>query len=275
MALKRFISAMIGLVLFFAIIFLPPYVFGTVIFIIAVIAIHEYNNCLKKAGFNNYRAAVYLPAFVILFTVYKFEKGIDTLLSIKYVTAASLVFFIILITTYIFTHQKHNLKDVYSTVFGMAYLAPLFCTLVAVRYFSYGNYHIYLAFGGAWMTDTFAYYAGKLFGKKKLIPLISPNKTKAGAIGGLIGTTVCTVVYGYIMNENVYANEINMIVFVVLGVMLAGFSQIGDLIASAIKRQAKIKDFGNLMPGHGGALDRFDSVLFTSAITLAYVLMFF
>ena len=160
-------------------------------------------------------------------------------------------------------------------VYSLTYIAPLFSTLVVIRYLDYGIYHIFFAFAGAWLTDTFAYFSGRLFGKKKLIPEMSPKKTWAGAIGGMIGTTLAVVIYGSILNNSVYLKEINMFVFVVLGIALAIFSQFGDLLASAIKRYADIKDFGKLMPGHGGVLDRFDSVLFTSAITFIFVLMFF
>jgi phosphatidate cytidylyltransferase len=275
MALKKFVSSMVGLVLFFVIIFLPPYVLGTAIFIISVIAAYEYNKCVKAAGYKNYEAATYLPLLLVIFAMIKFETNIDTIAAIKYVISGYLLLFMTLMLTYLLSHKKHELKDVYTTVFAMAYIAPLFFTPVAVRYMAYGDHHIFLAFGGAWLTDTFAYFAGKLFGKRKLIPLISPNKTRAGAIGGLIGTTVCTVIYGAFMNRYVYTVHISLFIFLALGIMIAIFSQAGDLIASAIKRNSKIKDFGDLMPGHGGALDRFDSVLFSSALTFIFVLMFF
>jgi phosphatidate cytidylyltransferase len=275
MALKKFISSMVGLVLFFVIIFLPPYVLGAVVFFITIIATYEYNKCVKAAGYNNYAIASYLPVLLILFAIFKFETDLDSLTAVKYVISGYLLLYMTLLSAYLLSHKKHQLKDVFTTVFAITYIAPLFFTLIAVRYMIYGNYHIFLAFGGAWLTDTFAYFAGKLFGKRKLIPLISPNKTRAGAIGGLIGTTACTVIYGALINRYVYTVHISIFIFLALGIMLAVFSQAGDLTASAIKRNSKIKDFGNLMPGHGGALDRFDSVLFSSALTFIFILMFF
>jgi len=275
MALKRFISAMIGLALFFTIIFLPPCVLGAAIFIIAIIAINEFNSCIEKAGYKAFRIIPYLPSLLIPFTVYAFESGLDTLLSLKIITGASMMFFISAVSVYLLKHKKHEFRDVFAAVFSFIYLAPLFTALIAVRYLDHGIYHIFIAFGGAWVTDTFAYFSGKLFGRRKLIPLISPNKTVAGAIGGVLGTTAVVTVYGHILNSTTYAEKIGLPVFILLGLLLAVFAQFGDLAASAIKRYAGIKDFGKLMPGHGGAIDRFDSVLFSSAVTFVFVITFF
>lgn len=274
MSLTRFISAMTGLALFFLIIFLPPAVLASAIFIITIIAVNEYCGAMKKAGSKPFDALIYLSTLLIPLTVYYFEAGFDTKLFTAIIICAALAMLIIILSYYLVYNKKHVFTDAMSTVLGSAYLVPLFSTILFVRYLDYGIYHIFIAFGGAWLTDTFAYFTGRAFGKKKLIPKISPNKTVAGAIGGVVGTTISVIIYGWYLNAHVYDNSSGYIVFIALGLLLSIFSQFGDLAASAVKRFAGIKDFGRLMPGHGGAIDRFDSVLFTSAITFIFILLF-
>ncbi|MBQ5801294.1 MAG: phosphatidate cytidylyltransferase, partial [Clostridia bacterium] len=118
-----------------------------------------------------------------------------------------------------------------------------------------------LVFVGAWVTDTFAYFTGFFFGRHKLIPEVSPKKTIEGAIGGTlfatVGFAVVGIIYGY--------STRNIIILAVIGIFASIVSQLGDLSASLVKRHHGIKDYGSLFPGHGGVLDRFDSILAVSA----------
>lgn len=118
-----------------------------------------------------------------------------------------------------------------------------------------------LIFIGAWVTDTFAYFSGYFLGKHKLIPAVSPKKTVEGAIGGSLATTITYGVYGWFMTGDVKLT----VILTLVGLVASIVSQLGDLSASLIKRQWNIKDYGNLFPGHGGVLDRFDSILAVSA----------
>ena len=118
-----------------------------------------------------------------------------------------------------------------------------------------------LIFVGAWVTDTFAYFSGYFLGKHKLIPSVSPKKTVEGAIGGSLATTITFGVYGWIRIGDVKL----ALILAAIGLVTSVVSQFGDLAASLIKRQWGIKDYGNLFPGHGGVLDRFDSILAVSA----------
>lgn len=139
------------------------------------------------------------------------------------------------------------------------------------------GYIFVIAFG----SDTLAYFSGVFFGKRKIVPKISPNKTLEGFIGGAIGSVALVYLYTYIaylVGLNFDCNLINIIVYGLFGLFGAFISQIGDLLASATKRKNGIKDFGNLMPGHGGILDRFDSILLVSPyvyIVLGYFLSWF
>lgn len=275
MSLTRFISAMVGLALFFLIIFLPPIVLALAIFIISIISINEYCSSMRKAGLKPFDAIIYGSVLLIPLVVFYFEIGFSSKMLAAITVAALFSILILILSYYLVYNRKHVFSDAMSTVFGAVYLVPLFSTILFVRYMDYGIYHIFIAFGGAWITDTFAYFTGRAFGKKKLIPEISPNKTVAGAIGGVIGTTIIVIIYGWYLNNNVYDQSVSYFIFFALGFLLSIFSQFGDLAASAIKRFARIKDFGRLMPGHGGAIDRFDSVLFTAAITFIFILLFF
>ena len=118
-----------------------------------------------------------------------------------------------------------------------------------------------LIFVGAWVTDTFAYFSGYFLGKHKLIPSVSPKKTVEGAIGGSLATTITFGVYGWIRTNDIKLT----LILTAIGLVTSVVSQFGDLAASLIKRQWGIKDYGNLFPGHGGVLDRFDSILAVSA----------
>jgi phosphatidate cytidylyltransferase len=117
------------------------------------------------------------------------------------------------------------------------------------------------------MTDTFAYFSGYLFGKHKLIPNVSPKKTIEGSIGGILGSTICCLIFGYIF-------KLDMALMIVMGIIGSIIAQIGDLFASSIKRYVGIKDYGNLIPGHGGVLDRFDSVILVAPFVYSAVIFF-
>ncbi|MBE6665252.1 MAG: hypothetical protein E7603_03390 [Ruminococcaceae bacterium] len=123
-----------------------------------------------------------------------------------------------------------------------------------------GIYLYGLVFIGAWMTDTGAYFVGVLFGKHKLIPKVSPKKTIEGAFGGILGCIAGFILYGFIM-QSIDEVKVNYVSIVILAAVISVVSQFGDLVASYIKREREIKDFGFIFPGHGGVLDRFDSII--------------
>ena len=132
-----------------------------------------------------------------------------------------------------------------------------------------GNFYVWLIFIGSWMTDTTAYYAGKFLGKHKLCPRVSPKKTIEGSIGGLLGATIFCGLLGVVTTH--YINSMFLYHFFIIGALCGVFSQFGDLVASTVKRYVDIKDYGNLIPGHGGILDRFDSILFSGVVVFYYL----
>lgn len=155
--------------------------------------------------------------------------------------------------------------------FFQIYLPCSLTCLVWVRESDWGLYALWLVLGGAWLTDTFAYFTGRAFGKRKLCPEISPHKTVAGAVGGIVGTTLSALLYGLYLNTRF---TVSFPAMLALGILLGLLAQIGDLTASWIKREHSVKDFGNLMPGHGGVMDRFDSILLTAPTVCLFLTCF-
>ncbi len=128
----------------------------------------------------------------------------------------------------------------------------------------YGGFYVFLAFSIAWMSDTGAYFFGKFFGRYKLCPEISPKKTIEGFLGGIIVCLTCVTLVAFVFNNYVFPQkqQINYALILILGITGSILSSLGDLCFSMVKRRYNVKDFGSFMPGHGGVLDRFDSVVF-------------
>ncbi|MCH3963991.1 MAG: phosphatidate cytidylyltransferase [Clostridium sp.] len=165
---------------------------------------------------------------------------------------------------------KYNFIDISITVLGFLYVAVFFSFIVLVDNVNHGEYLVWTIFISSWICDTTAYYSGRFFGKRKLCPELSPKKTVEGSIGGVAGSTISCIIFG-IFAESMGV-PIQIYHYIAIGILCGTFSQFGDLFASSIKRYAGAKDYSNLIPGHGGILDRFDSVLFSSFIVYYYVI---
>ena len=151
--------------------------------------------------------------------------------------------------------------------FGFCYVSVLMSYVYLTRAHSDGVYFVWLILLSAWGSDTLAYCTGMLIGRHKLCPSLSPKKTIEGAIGGVIGSALLSAIFGALFAKQY------LIHFVIIGVLASPVSMLGDLTASAYKRHMGIKDYGNLIPGHGGIMDRFDSVLFTAPFVYYYVVI--
>ena len=154
---------------------------------------------------------------------------------------------------------------------GSFYLAVAFSAMVLLRDLPNGSYLFLLPFVGAWITDTFAYFTGRFFGRHKLAPVISPKKTVEGSIGGILFAIGAFALFGAILSGRGLSP--NYPALLLCGLLVSVVSQIGDLALSAIKREYGIKDYGRLFPGHGGVLDRFDSVIATAPLILFFCLL--
>jgi len=155
-------------------------------------------------------------------------------------------------------------------VIGFAYVAmPLYMVFLLRDGLPLGQFHIWLIFISAWGCDTGAYFTGLTMGRRKLAPVLSPKKTWEGSIGGTIVATILAAAYGLILyNLGILAFEF-ILIYAVTAFVCSIAGQIGDLTASAIKRGRGLKDFGKIMPGHGGVLDRFDSIIYVAPLAMA------
>ncbi len=167
---------------------------------------------------------------------------------------------------YLFNIEHRKLEDAMATITGLVYVVFFSFHVTLVEQTQYGIL-IWLVVLTAFGTDIMAYFSGFLFGKHKLCPKISPKKTIEGSIGGTLGSVVLSGLFGYF-----FAPEI-LVHCLIIGVLGGIVSQFGDLTASIFKRKMGIKDYGNLIPGHGGILDRFDSVLFTGPMVYYYIVL--
>lgn len=180
-----------------------------------------------------------------------------------------------LMVVYVFAFPKFSANQVMITYFSLIYAPIMLSFVFLTRQLAYGAYLVWMIFISSWISDTCAYLVGVLFGKHKLVPHLSPKKTIEGAIGGIVGAAIVGGLFGFfLLDKTMGVSQFGPILFVI-GAIGSVISQIGDLAASAIKRNHDIKDYGNLIPGHGGIMDRFDSVIFTAPMIYFLIILFF
>ena len=251
--LKRILTSVIGLAVFFAVVFAHHYVLYCAVTLIVLGMLYEMYNVMeldRPARIPGSVSALCVCAGFI------FNKQIFGF------TAACMVPLIAMV----FMHEKTDSKKLMTAGFAAVAIAVLMSSLFMIRK-RFDKYTVLLPFVCAWLTDTGAYFTGKLIGKHKLAPKISPKKTIEGSVGGIILSCLGSVAYIYLMVEIMakgMPEEIYLAKFAFIGIAGSVLSQFGDLAASCIKRDYGKKDYGTLLPGHGGLLDRFDSVLFAA-----------
>lgn len=186
-----------------------------------------------------------------------------------------IVMLILFMAVYVFTFPRFNVEQIAYAVLGIVYV-PVFITFIyLLRSHENGQFIFWLIFISSWVCDTFAYFVGCTIGKHKLAPVLSPKKSIEGSIGGIVGSILVAFLFGYFVEFKLLGGNNNVVSYMIICGVGAVVSQIGDLCASAIKRNKDIKDYGNIIPGHGGILDRFDSVLFVSPIIYLLALALF
>lgn len=175
-------------------------------------------------------------------------------------------FLILLMFVYVFSYPKYEAKDVIAIFFGLFYVAIMLSYVYQIRMLENGVYLAFLIFICSWGCDTCAYCVGVLIGKHKMAPVLSPKKSIEGAVGGVVGTALLTVIYTSVFRTQMGLETRDIVILAVISAVAALISMVGDLTASAIKRNYDIKDYGTLIPGHGGIMDRFDSMMITAPI---------
>lgn len=183
-------------------------------------------------------------------------------------------FLIILMFLYVFSYPKYRADQVMAVFFGMFYVAAMLSYVYQIRTLDRGLYLAFLVFFCSWGCDTCAYCVGMLIGKHKMSPKLSPKKSIEGAVGGILGAALLTALYCFLFRSQMNLQNGEILILAVIAAVAAFISMIGDLCASAIKRNYEIKDYGHLIPGHGGILDRFDSMIITAPI-IYYLALYF
>ncbi len=204
---------------------------------------------------------------IIYYGVIRFTDG-------SFVVPTIIGMILLCLAVYVFTFPKYETQKVLMAIFGVIYVPVLMSYLYLIRMTNDGIYTFWLVFIGSWICDTFAYLTGVTCGKHKMAPVLSPKKSVEGAIGGVVGAGVVGAIYGAIIGPYLKSVSHPVIAFAVMCAIAGLVSMVGDLSASAIKRNYEIKDYGKLIPGHGGILDRFDSVIFIAPV-IFYILLLF
>ena len=180
--------------------------------------------------------------------------------------AALLITLILCMCFYVFSWPVYNSTKVAACIFGMVYVSIMLSHIYLTRVLPDGQFTVWLIFICSWGCDTFAYCTGMLFGKHKMSPKLSPKKSVEGAVGGVAGAVLLGALYALIVGRFMAHGSAPIWEYALISGVGALISMVGDLAASAIKRDHNIKDYGKLIPGHGGILDRFDSVIFTAPV---------
>ena len=272
---KRLVSGLIlGAIVIITLTCLPNYMVNILATLVAVGATYEFIKAINAYGYKPIRSISYASCIVLLFI------GLVDLKEIYKWSLAVIGIMVIACLIYAFFIRKGltTLIDISFTFFVVLYIDVLLSFMLLTFYINrdgsqVGKFLVWYIIFGACLTDMFAYFVGSKLGKHKLCPEISPKKTVEGAIGGIVGCIISLIIYTFVLNR-MFNFGINYINIALISVFVSIFAQLGDLVASSIKRNAKIKDFGSVFPGHGGFLDRIDSILFVAPI-IYYFLAYF
>jgi len=269
----RTLTALVLTLICVPILLLSEYVvYPLFISLLSVVAIFDIMNCLGLL--KKYALTVPAAAFAAAMPLVAFFLGNGNVVKTALICfAVSFLLMIYFFTVAVFARGSIKFFYISALLVLTIYVTLSFTALAALRYIPAGVFTFVLVFIGAWSCDTFAYLFGSRFGKHKLIPEISPKKTVEGSIAGVISATLIFAIYGLIID---LATElsVNYISLLASGLLISLISQIGDLIASLVKRECGIKDYGKIFPGHGGVMDRFDSILAVSGPFLLICLTF-
>jgi phosphatidate cytidylyltransferase len=264
----RITTGLVFLIIVIGAILLNPYTLASLFYVVGVLGMLEYYSLVKIGGYHPQGTLGVITGTALYVTIelVKLKVGGTAIVSL------SIPFFMAIFVYELYRKRPDPFTNIAHTIVGIIYImAPL--ALLNVFTFEeiiveYKPGVILGFFVLLWLNDTGAFVFGKLFGRTKLFPRISPNKTWEGTIGGGLATMTGAVVI------STYNDEISIINWLVLGLIIVVAASFGDLVESMLKRSLKVKDSSNLLPGHGGILDRFDGVLLASPIAFTYLMLF-
>ena len=256
MNLKRLLTTLIGMPIVGAILILAnKYVIDFILMAISIICMYEYFTVISKVA-HPIKWVGYVSTIIVALIAF---LSVQTIMQI--IMFAIPILILVMFLKVIITNMETTFKDVAYTFLGICYVTLFIMFLSLIRGLDNGKFIIGFVILIAWATDIFAYLIGKYFGKH-YFSKVSPKKTIEGCIAGAIGAIIVGIGYTLIINSFAYTGIDNYLAVGIISLILSIISQIGDFVASSIKRFADIKDYGNLLPGHGGMLDRIDSLIF-------------
>lgn len=257
----RLISGIILIALAVGAIWKGGYILAGVLLVLTIAGMREY---YKAAGLTGHpmtwlELAAYIAA-VIYYAVLVFAEP-------EYLMPALAGGCLLILVMYVATYPAFKTLEAAGYIYPLLYIAVMLGFMYMIRCRFKGNIEVWLIFLSSWGADTCAYCVGRLIGRHKMSPKLSPKKSVEGAIGGVVGAGLLGVIYALIFKQPI-------VIYMLICMVTAVISMFGDLTASAVKREAGIKDYSHLIPGHGGILDRFDSVLFAAPAVYLSCLMF-
>lgn len=257
----RILTGLVLVPILIAILLSNVYIISAAVAILSVMALYEF---FKATGLCHHKALC----------VWGYAAGVLVALN-SYIPSKFYFLIFYLFLLWIFRimlkyHKELSVADAALSLFSVCYIPLFLSCIIAIKQLEFGDFYLWLVFIGAFATDTFAYFSGVFLGKHKLCPEISPKKTIEGSIGGTLGCVAILLLYGLLMDRS-FGIAVNYTSLAILSVLISFISQIGDLTASIIKRKYGVKDYGTLFPGHGGILDRLDSVIAVAPLVYIYI----
>lgn len=255
----RVFSALIAIPMLLGIMYAGGFILKSFFIILGLLALHEFYRMMSGISIS----PVTIPGYLLVLVL---------LLSPIYSDYLPAGFFLIIICAVVYSvlcYPKITISDISLSVFMAAYIGFLLSYAVRITDFEQSFWILLLSFLLTWSSDVGGYMAGSFWGKRKLAPLLSPNKTWAGVIGGII----LTVMVSYVFSNIIEITDSNGAYALLLGIIASTMAQIGDLFISSAKRYFGVKDTGNILPGHGGVLDRFDSYMMVVPVVYYYFLL--
>ena len=258
----RILSAIFGIPIVLGAVYLGGYWYALFLAIVANVGAYEYNQLLKKRGYR-------IPAIVSF-------VGVTLFIAAIFFEQQSLLYpllmflFLMLFISTLFKMDRLSVVESAVSIWGIIYIGGMFGFILLLRMQPDGAIYTYLLLAGVWIHDSLAYFVGVKWGLRKFAPQISPNKSLEGSMAGLFGTAAIFFSVAILLPDLM---PVNPGAAIVLALGLSVFAQLGDLLESALKRQLQVKDSGGLIPGHGGVLDRFDSLMLAAPFVYYFFIL--
>ena len=270
----RLMSSIVLVILTIAVLYFGGWVTALALLLLSLKGVQELLR-VYKLDKSSFGILAYIFT-VILYVIIYLEKN-------QFIMPLIVVYLLFTLACYVFRYPKHSDKDMSMAFIAFIYVSVMLSYIYRIRIMDDGRLLVCLIYVSSWGNDMWAYVAGITFGKHKMSPKVSPNKSIEGAIGGILGAGMFGALFGLLFSKYGVDSALaavgnnplvfTIIAFAVIGAIGALPAIVGDLAASAIKRNNEVKDYGRLIPGHGGVLDRFDSIIFTAPIVYYLIMM--